>query len=327
MTPLRFSDSCIYKFSVLLLFLLFLVLPIASDANDARDRWVDELASHFLTIATGREYLTDSRYYVTTKSRSDEIITYLIIGQADEEQREIVRNHLADLSRLTGLVFRDVSMEPIQVSPNPSTSALRQNPGELLREFRLPDPSWGYAHQGQNEVPGLVTDHLVRFAQGNKLVWWRAKLLIFIADTDSMNAIGRQIGLTSATEIGKGTIRCAALFKGGVWSHPDVHFIRTASVFIPNSKSTLFSRCAVEELTQILGLPNDIFDSPITRFNERLDGPPELTIFDELFLRILYNPTITPGLAGEELRALVVPLIENELLRNPDLAHRPTETR
>lgn len=323
----RFSYRYTCRCVLLRLLVVLLFLPISSEANDTRQQWIDELAGHFMTIATGREFPTDFRDYVTTKWRSDENITYLIIGQADQEQRDIVRNHLVDLTKLTGLVFRDVSMEPIQVSPNPSTSALRQNPGELLREFRFPDPSWGYAHQGQNEIPGLVTDHLVRFAQGNKLVWWRAKLLIFIADTDSMNAIGRQIGLTSAIDIGKGTNHCAGHFKGGVWSHPDVYFIRTASVFIPNIKSTLFSRCAVEELTQILGLPNDILDSPITRFNERLDGPPELTIFDQLFLRILYNPTIIPGLAGEELRALVVPLIENELLRNPDLAHRPTETR
>lgn len=327
MTPLRLSDSCICKFPVLLMFLLFLVLPTASDANDARDRWVDELASHFLTIATGREYPTDSRNYVTTKWRSDENITYLIIGQADQAQRDIVRNHLVDLTKLTGLVFRDVSMEPIQVSPNPSTSALRQNPGELLREFRFPDPSWGYARQGQHEVPGLVNNHLIRFVEGDQLIWWRAKLLILITDKDSMNALGRQIGHESTMEFGKGTIFCAGNFRGGVWSHPDPYLIRTASVFIPNVKSTLFSRCVVEELTQILGLPNDIPDSPITRFNERLDGPPELTIFDELFLRILYNPMITPGLAGEKLRALVVPLIENELLRNPDLALRPIETR
>lgn len=309
------------------MFLLCLVLPIPSDANDARGRWVDELASHFLTIATGREHLADSRSYVTAKWHPDEIITYLIIGQADQEQREIVRKHLADLTRLTGLAFRDVSMEPINVSPNQLALAQPQHPEELLHGFRFPDPSWGYARQGQHEVPGLVTDHLVRFAQGNKLVWWRAKLLILITDKDSMNALGRQIGHESTMEFGKGTIFCAGNFRGGVWSHPDVHFIRTASVFIPNVKSTLFNRCAVEELTQTLGLPNDILDSPITRFNERPDGPPELTIFDQLFLRILYNPTITPGLAGEELRALVVPLIENELLRNPDLAQRPTRTR
>ena len=323
----RFSYRYTCRCVLLPLLVLLLFLPISSEANDTRQQWIDELAGHFMTIATGREYLADSRSYVIGKWRPDEIITYLIIGQADQEQREIVRKHLADLTRLTGLAFRDVSMEPINVSPNQLALAQPQHLGELLHGFRFPDPSWGYARQGQHEVPGLVTDHLVRFAQGNKSVWWRAKLLILITDKDSMNALGRQIGHESTMEFGKGTIFCAGNFRGGVWSHPDVHFIRTASVFIPNIKSTLFSRCAVEELTQILGLPNDILDSPITRFNERLDGPPELTIFDELFLRILYNPTITPGLAGEELRALVVPLIENELLRNPDLAQRPIETR
>ena len=319
----RYTCRCV----LLPLLVVLFFLPISSEANDARQPWADELAGHFLTIATGREYPTDSRNYVTTKWRSDENITYLIIGQADQAQRDIVRNHLVDLTKLTGLVFRDVSMEPIQVSPNPSTSALRQNPGELLREFRFPDPLWGYARQGQHEVPGLVNNHLIRFVEGDQLIWWRAKLLILITDKDSMNALGTQIGHESTMEFGKGTIFCAGNFRGGVWSHPDPYLIRTASVFIPNVKSTLFSRCVVEELTQVLGLPNDIPDSPITRFNERLDGPPELTIFDQLFLRILYNPTVTPGLAGEELRALVVPLIENELQRNPDLARRPTGAR
>jgi len=167
----------------------------------------------------------------------------------------------------------------------------------------------------------------MRFAQGHQLLWWKAKLLILITDKASMNAPGRQIGLESTIDFESRTSLCAGHLRGGVYSHPDAHFIRTATVFIPNIKSTLFSRCAVDEFTQILGLPDDILLSAVTRSNERLDCRPKFTISEELFLRILLNPVITPGLAGEELRALAVPLIEGELLRNPDLTRRPDGIR
>ncbi|MBM3586236.1 MAG: hypothetical protein FJX33_00135 [Alphaproteobacteria bacterium] len=128
---------------MLLLFIAVLSLLTAVGANNKKKQWIEELTSHFMTIVTGREYQTDTRDYEIMRWRSDEIITYLIIGQADEEQRQTGLNHLSDLRRLTGLAFRDVANEPIQVSPTQCGPAGIKNYGGYLRRFRFPDPPWG----------------------------------------------------------------------------------------------------------------------------------------------------------------------------------------
>jgi Protein of unknown function (DUF2927) len=53
--------------------------------------------------------------------------------------------------------------------------------------------------------------------------------------------------------------------------------------------------CVVEELTQVMGLPNDSFDIAPSIFNDD-DEYQDLTWQDELFLRILYDPRIKAGM-------------------------------
>ena len=53
--------------------------------------------------------------------------------------------------------------------------------------------------------------------------------------------------------------------------------------------------CVVEEVTQVMGLPNDSFDIAPSIFNDD-DEYRDLTWQDELFLRVLYDPRIKPGM-------------------------------
>lgn len=68
--------------------------------------------------------------------------------------------------------------------------------------------------------------------------------------------------------------------------------------------------CIVEELTQAMGLPNDAENVYPSIFN---DKTPEvlLTGLDALLLKMLYSPTIKPGMQKAQLR----PLLQSLLLR------------
>lgn len=72
--------------------------------------------------------------------------------------------------------------------------------------------------------------------------------------------------------------------------------IRSAVVIFPASHSREVMRaCVVEELTQIMGLPNDSDLVPESIFNDHSPYN-ELTKLDKLMLRILYDRRITVGM-------------------------------
>ena len=86
-------------------------------------------------------------------------------------------------------------------------------------------------------------------------------------------------------------------------------------MLIPTDQDAWFvRRCIVEETTQALGLLNDIPGSALTLFDDRFDRRrTELTAYDEMFLRVLYNPEIKLGMTGDELRRVARRLIRAEL--------------
>ncbi|MBI1986173.1 MAG: DUF2927 domain-containing protein [Rhodospirillales bacterium] len=80
--------------------------------------------------------------------------------------------------------------------------------------------------------------------------------------------------------------------------------IRSAVVLFPAERPKNHMRaCVVEELTQILGLPNDSPSVSPSIFNDK-SPINELTDHDRLMLRVLYDPRITIGMARD--RALIV---------------------
>lgn len=72
--------------------------------------------------------------------------------------------------------------------------------------------------------------------------------------------------------------------------------IDSATAVIPSSlPRSEVKACIVEELTQVLGLPNDSFDVAPTVFNDD-EAFQELTWQDELFVRVVYDRRVTPGM-------------------------------
>ena len=71
-------------------------------------------------------------------------------------------------------------------------------------------------------------------------------------------------------------------------------------VLFPATHSKEYLRtCVVEELTQILGLPNDSDSVKPSIFNDQ-SRYSELTDHDRRMLKMLYDPRITPGMPRKE---------------------------
>lgn len=98
--------------------------------------------------------------------------------------------------------------------------------------------------------------------------------------------------------LGSGATTCMArLFKKG-------DEIRQAVVLFPAERQKDHMRaCVVEELTQVLGLPNDSSSVKPSIFNDK-SRYFELTDHDRLMLRMLYDSRITVGMPRE--KALIV---------------------
>ena len=77
--------------------------------------------------------------------------------------------------------------------------------------------------------------------------------------------------------------------------------IALAVSFIPLDRGRdVVYQCIVEELAQLLGLPNDSDEIEPSIFNDRSPHI-DLTDRDALFLRVLYDPRIVPGMGYEAL--------------------------
>jgi len=102
----------------------------------------------------------------------------------------------------------------------------------------------------------------------------------------------------SLKRLGAGASTCeATLFTKG-------NEIRSAVVLFPAERPKNHMRaCVVEELTQILGLPNDSPSVSPSIFNDQSQHF-ELTDHDRLMLKVLYDPRITIGMPRAQ--ALIV---------------------
>lgn len=99
--------------------------------------------------------------------------------------------------------------------------------------------------------------------------------------------------------------RLAATACLGLARHHRVTFeIELAVVIIPLDRARargLMPSCIAEETTQVLGLPNDA-EIPGTLFNDT-GKPRDLTPLDEMLVRLLYDPSLKPGMRRAEALA------------------------
>ena len=91
------------------------------------------------------------------------------------------------------------------------------------------------------------------------------------------------------------------------------HRITEATIFVRSGEGVrkeVIESCLLEEMTQILALPNDSDLIKPSIFNRR-DGLTKLTPLDRSLIRVLYDPSMTVGMprhqALNKARLLLVP--------------------
>lgn len=92
-----------------------------------------------------------------------------------------------------------------------------------------------------------------------------------------------------------------------------VEALTAITVFIPASAAPhVFRICFVEEIMQALGPGNDLYRLEDSGFNDdEVHVSP--TAFDLLMLRVLYDPSLRPGMNRDEARAAARAVLEREL--------------
>ena len=85
----------------------------------------------------------------------------------------------------------------------------------------------------------------------------------------------------------------------------DSFVIEKAFIIINSDHPEELRRCAiVEEITQALGLTNDSWWYPDSRFYQGFSINPGLADIDEALIRLLYDPRIEPGMTIEDLERM-----------------------
>ncbi|ABM00906.1 conserved hypothetical protein [Shewanella amazonensis SB2B] len=146
---------------------------------------------------------------------------------------------------------------------------------------------------------GELTGLAIREVDANK-----ANLhILFTRQRDWGGEVKRRLGAKAAANL-HGAV-CLAHFEapGGV--------IRRAQVFIPVDQARMHGKlvsCVVEELTQVLGLPNDsdaVFPSV---FNDKAAAD-LLTPLDWVLIRLLYHNALTPGMSRTQTAPVIAELL------------------
>lgn len=220
--------------------------PGAAGAQSASNQTILE---HFNIIAFGNEY-TGRRYDHVRKWRAP--IAARIDGDPPAYFEDFVRQHLADLAKITG--------HPMSLAYS----------ARMLREKRV--------------AKGLTPKSFNMF-------------LLFYPMDEMAAVVRKQLGSKMDHELkllAAGKTTCMARF------FTRDNEIRTVVVLFPATHGKEYLRaCVVEELTQVMGLPNDSDAVKPSIFN---DQSPyfELTDHDRRMLKMLYDPRITPGMPRQE---------------------------
>ncbi len=175
-------------------------------------------------------------------------------------------------------------------------------PIKIFIEHKVPDKKI-HSELAKMHIEHLsyLTKHditLTERAEEANIIWVYTRLSLW--EDDIVRVLGSQALTHSQTAI------CMANFKTGIKGE----LIR-GGIIIPvdqaRSKGKLLG-CIVEEITQLLGLPNDSEKVYPSIFN---DASPEdlLSPLDGLLLKILYHPNLKPGMNRKEVEPIVKRII------------------
>ncbi len=111
----------------------------------------------------------------------------------------------------------------------------------------------------------------------------------------------------------------------GIYSVNSGFEIKRAVVGIPTDRAASLGKlpaCVVEEMTQVMGLPNDSDDVSPSIFNDSSDNN-ELTDLDRWLVRLLYDPGMLPGMDREAALAHIRSLANDPMIALHQRKPRP----
>ena len=170
----------------------------------------------------------------------------------------------------------------------------------------------------QAEVVRIQTQHLARITgQPIRLVDDNPNLTLIMTRHKQMASwASRTIGQDGSVKIALKEGICLANFATNA-----AYEITRATVIIPVDYSRdkgRFLDCVVEELTQIMGLPNDSDKVFPSIFNDHsVDSFP--TGLDYVLLKLAYHPALHAGMTADEVRT-ALPIAIKALRSNGDIA-------
>lgn len=235
-----------------------------------------ELTENFLKLALGSEFAERARdpgNHVIHKWRVAP--TLIVFGNRNAAYQRMLNAHVADLARLTRMrvSIANVANQDIAIAELGG----RFTAGALAYD----DPDGRLFHVHDN-----IRAERVR---------WRGNFLVFIGTRDELTTAAARAGVSAAMQ--------HRFDAGEFFCYAESWFDRATATFdfgfafirddIPDWR---LQSCIVEELTQALGLVNDVYGAEFTIFNDRWHARrTELTRQDRLFVRLLYDRRMRPG--------------------------------
>ncbi len=259
---------------------------------------VDALAETFIKIVERSEY-GDKLPGVTKWQRP---IKLALVGQPHADQAKAITAHIERVSHASRVRMEIVPPLSRPVSAAGSNEAVPidlANPRAVLQlMYHLPAHGWsGYVVHGSDDT----------------IFVWRADLFVLFGDQQTVARLGQILRVDAAFQanLNAGSTPCFAHFHIEHSSHEIKYGFVVLRTDIPDWARR---RCVHEELTQVMGLRNDVKASEITLFDDLpMKRRTDLTKYDLMFLEVLYDARLTPGMLGRDLRRKARELIAERL--------------
>jgi Protein of unknown function (DUF2927) len=144
-------------------------------------------------------------------------------------------------------------------------------------------------------------------------------VVTLVRDRDLGRAINRLYGRDQARLIQRSLVpQCLSSFR----KDESFRIIHSDVIIVADAGDFIFYDCVYEELLQALGPINDTNLVPWTMFNDEVQMG-FFDIYDQYILNILYDPRIRPGMAAEQVQAVlpqVIPTVRDFVARLNNLA-------
>jgi len=188
---------------------------------------------------------------------------------------------------------------------------------------KWPGPIVGIKVQGR-DTPHLITlasKHIHSLAKLTGLQFRTLKAgetipsidLVFLKRAEMGNIKGPNIDATVVKSMASDpTMACFFL----TWRSPPERIIKAIVVVNVDQDPVRIDACLLEELTQVMGLPNDVQAYWPSMFNP-LDTSTEHSEWDALYIKTLYDPRIKPGMTPAETLVQVRHIFAEALSKMP----------